>query len=486
MVFSSHIFLFYFLTAALVLYYLSPRPFKHLMLTMVSYIFYGWANPLFVVLMFWSTLVDYLCGLALVGRLHPASWREPIPVLDPSRPRSTHQRSILAISVISNLSLLGFFKYATFLTFNYTAVVETLGLSGLGLERVLQVTLPLGISFYTFQSMSYAIDIYRGDARPIRNPLDFWCYVSMFPQLVAGPIVRFQDVADQLRERTHTIEKFVRGLTFLGLGLSKKILLANPCGKVADMAFEAGSVGCVDAWVGAVAYALQIYFDFSAYSDMAIGLGLMMGFMFAKNFDSPYRSESITEFWRRWHISLSSWLRDNLYFPLGGNRKGLARTYINLSLVMLLGGLWHGASWNFVIWGGLHGSMLVFERLFGKRPFYQRLPRFFRMTFTFLIVCFAWVFFRAADLPAAVDYFRGMFGLTTPQPGSGLIGGLIYQPYYVGSMLLAAIVVWLCPQTWDFTRKITWPKAAWIMGIFWLSIATMTAQEFNPFIYFIF
>jgi alginate O-acetyltransferase complex protein AlgI len=485
-VFSSHLFLFYFLTASLVLYYLSPRWLKHLTLTVVSYVFYGWANPLFVVLMFVSTLIDYLCGLALVGQLRPSTWRNPIPLLSPGQPRTRRQRWVLAISMISNLSLLGFFKYFNFLVFNCTALVESLGLTGMGFENVLKITLPLGISFYTFQSMSYAIDVYRGDAQAIRNPIDYWCYVAMFPQLVAGPIIRFQDVADQLRERTHTAEKFARGIAFLGLGLGKKILLANPCGKVADMAFEAGSIGCLDSWVGVVAYAFQIYFDFSAYSDMAIGLGLMLGFMFAKNFDSPYLSQSITEFWRRWHLSLSAWLRDNLYYPLGGNRKGSVRTYINLALVMLLGGMWHGASWNFVIWGAIHGVMLVLERLGGKHAYYERLPGYARMAITFCIVCFTWVFFRAADLPAALEYCRSMLGLTTPQAGAGLIGGLIYQPYYVVSMLLAAFVVWFCPQTWDFTRTITWKKAVWITSVFWLAIVTMTTQEFNPFIYFIF
>ncbi len=486
MVFSSHLFLFYFLPASLVLYYLSPRLLKHLTLTAVSYVFYGWANPLFVVLMFVSTLIDYLCGLALVGQLRPSTWRAPIPLLSPGQPRTKRQRSVLAISMISNLSLLGFFKYANFLTVNYTALVESLGLTGMGLDNVFKVTLPLGISFYTFQSMSYAIDVYRGEAVAIRNPIDYWCYVAMFPQLVAGPIVRFRDVADQLRERTHTIEKFARGIAFLGLGLGKKILLANPCGKVADTAFDAGSIGFIDSWVGVVAYAFQIYFDFSAYSDMAIGLGLMMGFMFAKNFDSPYLSQSITEFWRRWHLSLSTWLRDNLYYPLGGNRKGPVRTYINLALVMLLGGLWHGASWNFVIWGAIHGLMLIVERLGGKHTLYERLPGFAKMAITFVIVCFTWVFFRAADLPAATEYCRSMLGMTTPQSGAGLIGGLIYQPYYVFSMLLAAIVVWFCPQTWDFTRKITWKKGLWITAVFWLAIVAMTTQEFNPFIYFIF
>ncbi|MDY0166182.1 MAG: MBOAT family O-acyltransferase [Thermoguttaceae bacterium] len=486
MVFSSHVFLFYFLTAALALYYLSPRWLKHVTLAAVSYVFYGWANPLFTVLMFVSTLVDYLCGLALAGKLRPSAWRGPVPLLPPGQSRTGGQRWVLAISMVSNLGLLGFFKYGNFFLMNYTALVESLGLTGMGLENVLKVTLPLGISFYTFQSMSYTIDVYRGDARAIRNPIDYWCYVAMFPQLVAGPIVRFRDVADQLRNRTHTIEKFTRGIAFVGLGLGKKILLANPCGKVADMAFDAGSVGWLDSWVGAVAYAFQIYFDFSAYSDMAIGLGLMLGFMFAKNFDSPYLSQSITEFWRRWHLSLSTWLRDNLYVPLGGNRKGPVRTHINLALVMLLGGLWHGASWNFVIWGGIHGLLLIIERCGGKDALYQRLPRLAKTAMTFVIVCFTWVFFRAADLPAALQYCQSMLGLTSPQSGAGLIGGLIYQPYYVLSMLLAAAVVWSCPQTWDFTRTITWTKALWITAVFWLAIAAMTVQEFNPFIYFIF
>ena len=228
------------------------------------------------------------------------------------------------------------------------------------------MTLPLGISFYTFESMSYVIDVYRGQARAIRNIVDFAAFVSMFPQLVAGPIIRFSEIADQIRSRTHTITKFSRGVAFLSLGMAKKVLLANPCGKVADLAFESGSLTLLDAWYGVLAYAFQIYFDFSGYSDMAIGLGLMMGFVFAKNFDAPYTSQSITEFWRRWHISLSTCLRDYLYVPLGGNRKGRLRTYVNLMAVMLIGGLWHGTSWTFLVWGGIHGALLAFERMLGK------------------------------------------------------------------------------------------------------------------------
>ena len=237
------------------------------------------------------------------------------------------------------------------------------------------MTLPLGISFYTFQSMSYTIDVYRGRSAALRDPIDFACYVSMFPQLVAGPIVRFNEIADQLLERTHSWEKVARGTSFFALGMAKKILLANPCGKIADLCFDAGSLHPLDAWYGVTAYAFQIYFDFSGYSDMAIGLGLMLGFVFPRNFDSPYTSRSITEFWRRWHMSLSRWLRDYLYIPLGGNRKGNARTYVNLAVVMLLGGLWHGASWNFLIWGGYHGALLAGERALGRERATARLPR---------------------------------------------------------------------------------------------------------------
>ncbi len=486
MVFSSHIFLFYFLPLALLLYYASPRWMKHLTLTGLSYCFYGWANPLFVLLMFGSTLIDYLAGLLQTGHHRLGTWARPVEMLETRGSRTRVQKIALWTSMVSNLALLGFFKYFNFFTASWTGMVQTVGLEGLGIENVLRVTLPLGISFYTFQSMSYAIDVYRGHARAIRNPIDFWCFVSLFPQLVAGPIIRFAEVADQLRSRTHTMAKFVRGISFLFLGVSKKVLLANPCGKVADMAFDAASVTTVDAWVGAIAYAFQIYFDFSAYSDMSIGLGLMLGFVFAKNFDSPYLSASITEFWRRWHISLSSWLRDYLYIPLGGNRLGETRTYVNLMLVMLLGGLWHGASWNFIIWGAIHGGMLAFERTQGKQSFYAGLPHGLKVVITFVIVCIAWVFFRAPDLASALSYCQSMFGMSESMPGAPLIRGVIYQPYYVGFLAIAAMVTWFGPQTWEFTNQLTVPKAGVMAVLFVASIASLTVQEYNPFIYFIF
>ncbi|MDF7826776.1 MBOAT family O-acyltransferase [Pontiellaceae bacterium B12227] len=486
MVFSSHLFIFYFLPLALLLYYAMPKlHLRHLVLTLLSYLFYGWANPLFVVLMMTSTVIDYFCGL-IISRQWGGAWSEPVLELEEGGDRSKMQRVALIISICSNLTLLGFFKYFNFGISSYNALVQFLGLEAWNFDLALRVTLPLGISFYTFQSMSYSIDVYRGHAKAIRQPVDFFCYVSMFPQLVAGPIIRFSEVADQLRNRTHTIEKFARGAAFVALGLTKKVLIANPCGKVADVVFDAGVVSCLDSWYGVIAYSFQIYFDFSAYSDMAIGLGLMMGFVFPKNFDSPYHSKSITEFWRRWHISLSTWLRDYLYIPLGGNRKGPVRTYINLMLVMLLGGLWHGASWNFVIWGGIHGVMLSMERKHGKSGLSARVPALVRLLFTYTIVLFTWVFFRAVDLPAALAFCKSMIGVQQVEAGSSLIQGVIYQPYYLGSLLLAAVITWAGIQTWDFTRRLTSGKVVLIFGLFILSLIILTTQSYNPFIYFIF
>ena len=485
MVFSSLLFLFYFLPVALLLYYAAPGRAKHVVLTAVSYLFYGWANPLFSLLLLLSTLIDYIAGLVMTLGA-PWNWTGEIHRLDPDGPRTRRQRAALVISISSNIALLSFFKYFNFAVDSYNGLIGWLGLEGSGIDSTLRVTLPLGISFYTFVSMSYAIDVYRGEATAIKSFIDFATFETMFPHLVAGPIIRFQQLADQLRERTHTTTKFARGVAFFSLGLAKKVLLANPCGKVADVAFGAGSLTVPDAWYGVVAYAFQIYFDFSAYSDMAIGLGLMLGFVFPKNFDSPYLSQSITEFWRRWHMSLSTWLRDYLYVPLGGNRKGPWRTYLNLFLVMLIGGLWHGAAWNFVVWGALHGACLAFERLRAKRPAYGWLPTPARVAVTFTIVLVGWVFFRAPDLPAAVRYLGFMTGVGGAQEGAGLVGGLVYQPYYVLTAVAAALVTWTCPQTWNWTRTLTFPKAATAAALFVVAAVVLMTQAYNPFIYFIF
>ena len=484
MVFSTHLFVFWFLPLALAVYYLVPRRGRHLALTLLSYLFYGWANPAFTLLMAFSTAIDYLCGLAMIGGL-PRPWRARAEPLKPGGPRSRGQKGAVVVSVVTNLALLGFFKYFNFGVDSWNATVEALGLASLGLETALRITLPLGISFYTFQSMSYTIDVYRGEARALRNVVDFACFVSLFPQLVAGPIVRYQEIADQLVSRSHGWKKMARGAAFLSLGMAKKVLLANPCGKVADTAFEAGGLAALDAWTGLAAYSFQIYFDFSGYSDMAIGLGLLLGFVLPKNFDSPYKATSITDFWRRWHQSLSTWLRDYLYVPLGGNRKGPRRTYVNLALVMLLGGLWHGASWNFVLWGGWHGLLLAGERAFGKRPFYHRLPRALRTAITFLLVTVAWVPFRAPDLATTGRYLGDLLGLGGPG-GGALVGGLIYQPYYLGVLALAAGIAFALPQTWDWTRRLPAWKAIACLALLWLSLGALTTQEFNPFIYFIF
>ena len=498
MVFSSHVFVFYFLPLTLLLYYAAPRRGRHLVLTLLSYLFYGWANPLFVALLLFSTVVDYVCGLAIVGsgplwiaRVrgtdHRAGrWSRRLVSLEPDAARTQGQRVAVVVSVCTNLALLGVFKYFNFGMASYDTLLAGLGLDGQRLELAFRITLPLGISFYTFQSMSYTIDVYRGHAAPLRSFIDFACYVSMFPQLVAGPIIRFSEVADQLRDRTCTVTKFARGVAFLSVGLAKKILLANPCGQVADLAFDAGSLGALDAWYGLSAYAFQIYFDFSAYSDLAIGLGLMLGFVFPKNFDSPYRSASITEFWRRWHISLSSWLRDYLYVPLGGSRRGPRRTYVNLLLVMLLGGLWHGADWTFVIWGALHGTLLALERARGKTALYAGLPRPVRVGATFVLVSIGWVFFRAADLGEAMRYLQTMLGLGVVEPSRAVLAGVLYQPYLAGSVAVAALVTWGCPQTWDWTRRLTAPRAGLTVAALAVALALLSTQAYNPFIYFIF
>ncbi|MEE3285208.1 MAG: MBOAT family protein [Planctomycetota bacterium] len=476
-VFSSHLFVFYFLPLALLLYYAAPQRSRHVLLTALSYLFYGWANPLFVVLMGFSTAVDYFCGRVISG--------EPTDEVRGSV-RSRRQKVALAVSILTNLSLLGFFKYFNFGVDSFNALATSLGAPGWQWETFFRITLPLGISFYTFQSMSYTIDVYRGQAASIRNPIDFACYVSMFPQLVAGPIIRFHEVARQLEHREHSLEKIARGTALFSLGLAKKVLLANSCGLLADIVFNAGSRDFLDAWLGLLAYSFQIYFDFSGYSDMAIGLGLMLGFTFPKNFDSPYRSASITEFWQRWHLSLSNWLRDYLYIPLGGNRRGPSRTYVNLAMVMLLGGLWHGAAWTFVAWGALHGVALAVERALGKQSLYHRLPRPVRVTITFLVVAIGWVFFRSNSLSDAGEFLGSLAGITTPVPGNSLLSGMTHQPWLLGWLIVAAVVTWTAPQSWDWTRRITIPRAVVLVGLFWISLLLLTTQSFNPFIYFIF
>jgi len=490
-VFSSHIFIYYFLPFALLVYYAlfrAKQRWRNAWLIVAGYTFYGWAEPRFMALMFGTTFIDWLMSLVIAHNTWQVwrVWDQPVKIVDPEQRKTRIRRTAITISIVCNLVVLGFFKYFNFGIDTYNSLVQSLGLEGTQLNTFFRVVLPLGISFYTFQALSYTIDVYRGNAEAMANFIDFSCFVSMFPHLVAGPILKFSFLADQLKNRRLTSDKFARGVAFFMMGLAKKVLLANPCGKIADTAFDAGSIQTLDAWFGSIAYSFQIYFDFSGYSDMAIGLGLMFGFVFAKNFDSPYLAQSITDFWRRWHISLSTWLREYLYIPIGGNQHGLPRTYANLIITMLIGGLWHGASWNFVIWGGIHGGMLAFERSQGRKGVYHNLPKLVRIALTFVIVTIGWVFFRGGTLRGAVQYLGAMFHLHQPFPNASLIGGLIYKPYYILSILIAGIVVWFGRQTWDWSQEMTWPKTATCFALGWIALIVLATQEYNPFIYFIF
>jgi alginate O-acetyltransferase complex protein AlgI len=483
MVFSSQIFVFYFLPLVLCLYYLAPFRARTALIAVASYVFYGWANPIWALIMFAGSSVDYVCGILLLRLSGLPDDGDIPPIIGREVPRTSKMKAVLVTSIVMNLGLLAVFKYTGFAAENLNALGHTVGL-GDHLLPVVHLVLPVGISFYTFKAMSYAIDVYRGDARPMRHFTDYMCFEAFFPDLVAGPIIRYASIERQMRTREHTLEKFARGALFFGFGMGKKILIANPMGHIADTVFAAGPLHARDAWFGIVGYAFQIYFDFSGYSDMAIGLALMMGFVLMQNFESPYKSESITEFWRRWHISLSTWLRDYLYVPLGGNRKSPRRTYVNLMIVMLLGGLWHGASWNFVIWGGIHGSMLAAERAQGKDSFYRRLPRPVRVALTFVIVCLAWVFFRAKTLTEAVAYLGSLSGLGSPGPGAELVPGALYTPYHTAMFVLAAVLCWGMPTTWQFTERLSMPRAAFGMALLGASVLLMWTQTINPFLYF--
>jgi alginate O-acetyltransferase complex protein AlgI len=483
MIFTSPIFLFWFLPLVLAAYYTLPFRARTALVALASYVFYGWANPIWAVIMFFGSSVDYICGLWLLrlARVPDEPGGLP-PVIPPSLPRTRAMKVVLAVSIATNLGLLAVFKYTGFVAENVNALGAALGL-GPQLLPVLHLALPVGISFYTFKAMSYAIDVYRGEARIMRRFTDYMCFEAFFPDLVAGPIIRYAALEEQMRVRKHTVDKFARGVAFFAFGMGKKILIANPMGHIADAAFAAGPLHAADAWFGLFGYAFQIYFDFSGYSDMAIGLALMMGFVLIQNFDSPYQADSITAFWRRWHISLSTWLRDYLYVPLGGNRKGLRRTYVNLMIVMLLGGLWHGASWNFVIWGGLHGGMLAAERAGVTAPL-ARLPRAVRVAVTFLIVCLGWVFFRAKTLPQALLYLKSLLGLGGAGTAADALAGVIYTPYHAGMFVLAAVVVWAMPNTWQVTSRLSPARAVGSVVLLALAIAVLFTQTTNPFLYF--
>ena len=387
MVFSSLPFLFGYLPVVLAVLKLAPLHARNFCLFLVSLIFYGWSEPVYIVIMLISTFVDYYNGR----------------MVDKYRDDRKKAKRFVWFSVIFNLSLLGFFKYADFFILNLQAL-------GLPLSP-LNLSLPVGISFYTFQTMSYPIDVYRKQAPVQKSVVSFGAYVTLFPQLIAGPIVRYKDIAEQLDHRQETADQFALGVQRFVAGLAKKVLLANSIGALWDTisALPASEMSVAAAWLGIIAFAFQIYFDFSGYSDMAIGLGKMLGFKFLENFNYPYISRSITEFWRRWHISLSTWFRDYVYIPLGGSRHGRGKQIRNLMIVWLLTGFWHGASWNFMLWGIYFGVILILEK-FVLKPILERLPKVLQHGYALVLILLGWVLFAFTDLDAGLTYLKTMFG----------------------------------------------------------------------------
>ena len=468
MLFSSNLFLFCFLPIVVLIYYVLDRRYRNLFLLAASLVFYTWGTGTFVVKMLAVILFNYIMALVL-HRLKTPGWR----------------KAALVVTVAGNLSLLFVYKYLDFAITN---------LNHLGFDLPLQhIALPLGISFFTFQAMSYSLDVYMGRAQVQKNPLNVALYVSFFPQLVAGPIVRYQTIADQIRQRSEKFEDFSIGVRRFIQGFAKKILLSNNMALVADAVFAAENPSVVYAWLGAIAYTLQIFFDFSGYSDMAIGLGKMFGFHFLENFDYPYISQSVSEFWRRWHMSLGQWFRDYVYFPLGGSRvSSKSRLVFNLFVVWFLTGVWHGASWNFIFWGLMYFLLLTFEKLTGipnrfTSPWQKGLYR----VFTLLCVLVGWVFFRAADMGAGVEFIRNMVGLG----GNSLVCSQVvrtvrqYRFFYLAGILCSTPVF----RTLRQRLLGRFPGAAkpleilsvpfYLFLLMW-SVSYIMIGSHNPFIYF--
>lgn len=467
MVFSSLLFLFYFFPAVLLIYFLCPRGGRNLILFIASLIFYAWGEPVYVVLMLFSTLVDFTLGYLVDHYIRQGNRKKA--------------RAAVIVSAVVNLSLLGVFKYSDFVIQNLNSI--------LGLSIPLpKLALPIGISFYTFQTMSYTIDIYRGQAERQKNIISFGAYVALFPQLIAGPIVRYQTVAQELTQRRENIDDFACGIHRFMIGLGKKVLLANSIGMVWEQVCGMGidSLPVVTAWIGIAAFTFQIYFDFSGYSDMAIGLGRMFGFHFLENFQYPYMSRSITEFWRRWHISLGSWFREYVYIPLGGNRKGKRRQIINLAIVWALTGIWHGASWNFLLWGCYFGIILIVEKLFLLK-WMERWPAALRHVYALLLIIVGWVLFALTDLGQVGGYLGAMFGLN----GAGIANGASW--YLLRSNGVLFLVLLLASTSCAQKAALLLQKkpvlrltlrTAFIAAVFILSVAYLVNAAYNPFLYF--
>lgn len=459
MVFSSNIFLFLFLPIFLASYYLTPWRFKSLLILLFSYGFYAWWRPDFLSLLVGVTVVSYAIALSME---HAAT--------DQRRSR------LLAFGVFLNLAALAYFKYA-----NFGIDSANVLLTGMGFEKIefTRIILPIGLSFYIFHAISYLVDIYRREAPPARNLIDFAAFIALFPHLVAGPVLRYHLLAEQFRSRIHSLERFSRGSLIFMVGFCKKVLIADSVAPLADAAFAVAHPSLADAWIGAVAYTIQLFFDFSGYTDMAIGLALMIGFVFPENFNDPYTSKSITEFWKRWHMSLSNWLREYLYISLGGNRKGVFRTYVNLFLTMLLGGLWHGANWTFVLWGAWHGGILAFERYWQEKHGPSRLPGWIQVARTMLLVMIGWVIFRAVDIHAAIAMYKGMLGIHGTALTATMSWQLTVDRLMVG--LLGILLIYAMPRLRSMVSN---PLRWLILPLFLWAVATLSAQSFTPFLYF--
>ena len=462
MVFSTPLFLFYFLVAVLLVYYLVPLRLRNGVLMLASLFFYYWGEQDYTLIMLLSTAIDYTHGL-LVQRFK-------------ERGQDRYARMTVASSVFFNLSILFFFKYWDFLAGSLQSI-------GLEWMPVLGITLPIGISFYTFQTMSYTIDVYRGDAKAQRSIVSFGTFVTLFPQLIAGPIIKYKDLDDQLGRRTHSLEQFASGISRFVAGLSKKLLIANNLGQLWDACkvMGKGELSIITAWLGILAFAFQIYFDFSGYSDMAIGLGRMFGFEFMENFNYPYISKSVTEFWRRWHISLSTWFREYLYIPLGGNRCSRGRWILNLLIVWCATGIWHGASWNYLLWGLYFYVLLVSEKLLlGK--YLQKLPGWLRHVYVMVLVLISWAIFALEDLSIMGHYLAAMLGFG----GLPLVNAL--TGYYLRNYLpiLAAAAVASTPMVITRWRRMDSPGLKLTVLLLGLLACTayVVASTYNPFLYF--
>ncbi len=467
MLFNSYEFLFLFLPIVLVGYALLRANHSRLVfLTLSSYVFYGWWDYRFCSLMILTTVIDYVAGLKIYRATTP---RE--------------KKAWLLVSIVSGLTLLGFFKYYDLLARTTNGALSCFYDAPVHFLPTLKLILPIGISFYTFHSMSYTIDVYRGLVQPAQRFANFTCFVALFTQLVAGPIIRYRQLAAQLVSRTHTIEKVGRGIVFFIMGLCKKVLLADGVAPFVAQVFTRDCPGFAEAWIGLLSYAMQIYFDFSGYSDMAVGLGYLFGFEIPQNFNSPYKAISITDFWRRWHISLSTWLRDYLYIPLGGNRLGSFRTYVNLFITMLLGGLWHGANWTFVIWGGYHGLLLAVERAVGKKSLLWFLPTPLQRALTFLMVLVGWVFFRCETLSRAHALFSGLAGFNGLN-GNAAVALVREMPMGSLMLVLALVITWSFRNTWEIQWRPNLLLALALVALFVLCVAVLLVNTSSPFLYF--